>query len=153
MPAVPLEKRPPWQDIQIAKDVYLPNGDMLQGTANLFHIIYGCTAGAVFASMGAYLAAQFCDVQLYHFWKKLTKGKHLWLRNNFSTLISQFVDSFMVVSITFGAAYFRGEMALDVIISLFFGNYLFKFTAALIDTGPLYLSVRYLSKYLRIPQH
>ena len=44
---------------------------------------------AVLASMFAYLIAQYIDIRIYHFWKKLTKGKHLWLRNNFSTFTSQ----------------------------------------------------------------
>ena len=56
--------------------------------------------GAVMASMIAYLTAQFIDVRIYHFWKKLTKGKHLWLRNNASTLISQLIDTVSVILIT-----------------------------------------------------
>ena len=56
--------------------------------------------GAVVASMFAYLAAQLCDVALFHFWKQLTKGRHLWLRNNGSTMVSQFVDTFAVITIT-----------------------------------------------------
>jgi uncharacterized integral membrane protein (TIGR00697 family) len=51
-----------------------------------FYRIRFLTMGAVAASMIAYLAAQFCDVFLFHFWKKLTSGRHLWLRNNGSTL-------------------------------------------------------------------
>jgi len=54
---------------------------------------------AVLASMLTYLFAQFIDIRIYHFWKKLTKGKHLWLRNNFSTFTSQFVDTFTIVSL------------------------------------------------------
>ena len=45
------------------------------------------------ASMIAYLFAQFIDVRIFHFWKKLTNGKHLWLRNNGSTIASQLVDT------------------------------------------------------------
>ena len=66
----------------------------------VFYRIRALTFGAVAASMIAYLAAQFCDVYLFHFWKKLTKGKHLWLRNNGSTLISQMVDTVAVILIT-----------------------------------------------------
>ena len=51
----------------------------------LFNKVFGATVLAVLASMIAYLLAQYIDIQLYHFWKNLTKGKHLWLRNNFST--------------------------------------------------------------------
>ena len=57
-----------------------------------FNNVFGLSAAAVFASMLAYLFAQFIDVRLFHFWKKLTDGKHLWLRNNASTIFSQFID-------------------------------------------------------------
>ena len=54
----------------------------------LFSKVFGATAVAVFASMLAYLFAQYIDIQIFHFWKRVTKGKHLWLRNNFSTFTS-----------------------------------------------------------------
>ena len=53
------------------------------------------------ASMLAYIVAQLIDVKLFHFWKRLTKGEMLWVRNNFSTVISQFVDTTLVVVILF----------------------------------------------------
>ena len=53
------------------------------------------------ASMAAYLFAQFVDVRVFHFWKKLTNGKHLWLRNNCSTIASQLIDTTLVISILF----------------------------------------------------
>ena len=61
--------------------------------------MFGLSKIAVFASMMAYLTAQFIDIRLFHFWKKLTKGKHLWLRNNGSTITSQVVDTFVVLSL------------------------------------------------------
>ena len=51
----------------------------------LFTKVFGATAVAVLASMMAYLLAQYIDIHIFHFWKRVTKGKHLWLRNNFST--------------------------------------------------------------------
>ena len=63
----------------------------------MFSTVFGNTALAVFASMLAYLFAQFIDIQIYHFWKRITKGKHLWLRNNFSTFSSQFVDTLTIL--------------------------------------------------------
>jgi len=65
-----------------------------------FEIRY-LTFGATIASMVAYLSAQFCDVHIFHYLKKLTKGKHLWLRNNGSTLVSQLIDSIAVIMITY----------------------------------------------------
>ncbi len=152
MPSVPLQSQPPWQVLQLAQDLALPNGDVISGSIELFHLIYACTSGAVFASMLAYIAAQYCDVQLFHFWKKLTKGKHLWIRNNFSTLISQMVDSVMVISVTFGAVLLAGGMTVKQLLVLIGSNYLFKMIVALLDTGPFYLGVHYLKRYLRLDE-
>ena len=149
-PAVSAETMPPWQVIQLASPVALPNGEVVEGSIGLYQLIYATTSGAVFASMLAYIAAQYCDVQLFHFWKRVTKGKHLWIRNNFSTLMSQMVDSIMVITVTFGAAFLRGEIAFNALLLLIGSNYLFKATVALLDTGPLYLLVHYLRRYLHL---
>jgi queuosine precursor transporter len=152
IPAVPSESMPPWQILQLAAPVALPNGDMVEGSVGLYQLIYATTSGAVFASMMAYIAAQYCDVQLFHFWKRVTKGKHLWIRNNFSTLMSQMVDSVMVVTVTFGAAFFRDEMTMKMLLTLIGSNYLFKAAVALLDTGPLYLAVHYLRPFLGLAE-
>jgi len=148
--SVPIEQQPPWQAIELAENLALPNGDVLSGSVELFTLIYACTSGAVFASMMAYIAAQFCDVQLFHYFKTLTKGKHLWLRNNFSTLTSQAVDSFMVISITFGAVFLAGNITIGALLILMGSNYLFKVCAALLDTLPFYLLTYKLKAYLEI---
>ena len=118
IPAVPEATMPPWQIINLSSPVALPNGETVSGQVGLYQLIYATTSGAVFASMLAYVAAQYCDVQLFHFWKRLTNGKHLWLRNNFSTLISQMVDSLMVVTVTFGAVFYRGEITIETLLLL-----------------------------------
>jgi hypothetical protein len=147
-PPVAAEALPPWQLMQLAAPVSLPNGTVVEQQVELYQLIYATTSGAVFASMMAYIAAQYCDVQLFHFWKRVTRGKYLWVRNNFSTLISQLVDSFMVVLVTFGAVYLAGDMTTDALLSLMFSNYVFKFFVAILDTGPFYLGVIQLRKYL-----
>ena len=126
----------------------LPNGELAEGSIGFYQLIYATTSGAVFASMLAYITAQYCDVQLFHFWKRVTKGKHLWIRNNFSTLLSQMVDSIMVIAVTFGAAFFREEISLRELSVLAFSNYLFKASIAMLDTGPLYVAIYYLKNYL-----
>ena len=62
-----------------------------------FEKVFGLTGPAIFASMCAYLIAQFVDIRIFHFWKKLTKGKKMWLRNNLSTIPSQFIDTAIVL--------------------------------------------------------
>mgnify|MGYP001817702011 CR=1 FL=1 len=141
---------PPWQILQLAAPVALPNGDIVEQSVGLYQLIYATTSGAVFASMLAYIAAQYCDVQLFHFWKRVTRGKYLWIRNNFSTLMSQMVDSVMVISVTFGAAFFRGDMTLKVLAILVASNYLVKAPEALLDTGPFSLGVHDLRRYLHL---
>ena len=85
------------------------------------------------ASMVAYLFAQFVDVRIFHFWKRLTKGKHLWLRNNGSTIASQFIDTSLVVCILF-----VGVWESDQIYSAILDGWLFKMLMAFIDTPIIY---------------
>ena len=103
----------------------------------LFSKVFGSTIIAVFASMITYLFAQFVDIHIYHFWKKLTKGKMLWLRNNFSTFFSQFIDTF---TITFLLCAFE-VLKWDQFMGLLISGFLFKILIALIDTPFLYLGV------------
>ena len=92
------------------------------------------------ASMIAYLFAQFIDVRIFHFWKKLTNGKHLWLRNNGSTVASQLVDTILVIFILFA-----GVWSTDQIFSAIIDGWLFKMLMALIDT-PIIYGIIYLLK-------
>ncbi len=121
-----------------------------------FYKIRALTFGAVMASMIAYMAAQFCDVYLFHFWKKLTRGKHLWLRNNGSTLISQLVDTVAVVLIThfyaFGIPGLNGDTPAGelwpALMTFIATGYVFKVVIALLDTIPFYFGVAYLKRVL-----
>jgi uncharacterized integral membrane protein (TIGR00697 family) len=89
---------------------------------------------AIFASMIAYLTAQFIDIRIFHFWKKLTKGKHLWLRNNGSTIISQLVDTTTVLLLLC----FTGVIDWSRFWSLLGNGFLFKVIVALFDTPIIY---------------
>ncbi len=150
IPSVGPEAQPPWQVLQLAEEIALPNGESVSGSVELFTLLYATTSGAVVASMMAYIAAQYCDVFMFHFWKRLTNGKHLWLRNNGSTLVSQGVDSFMVITVTFGAQFFAGAMSGGALLVLMAHNYLFKMCVALADTLPFYAGVHYLKRYLQL---
>ncbi|MDA8599033.1 queuosine precursor transporter [Porticoccaceae bacterium] len=143
------ESVPPWQALELASPVGLPDGTSLKQSVELFQLLYACTSGAVFASMIAYVAAQYCDVQLFHYFKRITKGRYLWVRNNFSTLASQLVDSVTVVLVTFGATFMRDEITLKNLLLLMASNYLFKMCAALVDTPFIYLAVTWLKRYLQ----
>ncbi|NOX60281.1 MAG: queuosine precursor transporter [Planctomycetes bacterium] len=150
MPSVDPEHQFSWQVLSLAAPITLNTGAVVSGDVELFHILYACTRGAVLASMVAYIAAQFCDVYLFHFWKKVTGGKHLWLRNNGSTMISQLVDSTAVITITFWVSWSSGAMPFATVMKLIGGSYLFKVIVAAIDTIPFYIGVKYLRTYLQI---
>lgn len=92
----------------------------------------------IFASMSAYVVAQLMDVRLFHFWKRFTRGKHLWLRNNASTMISQLFDTAIVNSIFLG---FGLGLPWHVVAQISVANYIFKVAFAAIDTPFIYLGV------------
>ena len=131
-------------------------GGALPGSDNaLFMGIQRAAFGAVGASMAAYLAAQLLDVHVFHFWKRLTKGRHLWLRNNGSTLASQLVDTTAVILITH---YYAGLLPIDAdrsitsqLLTYIGAGYVFKLVAALVDTLPFYFATNRLLRFLRLP--
>jgi len=126
---------------------YLPDASGVSGAASTFERVYEFMVGNVIASMIAYLIAQTIDVHMFHFWKKLTKGKHLWLRNNASTTASQLVDTISILTILYLADNLGPDVdSVDKLIPLIFYSYLFKFFFALFDTPLFYLSVRILKK-------
>ncbi len=119
-----------------------PATDWSPVSDGMFKSVFGNTIVAVFASMMAYLLAQFVDIQLYHFWKRVTKGKYLWLRNNFSTFSSQFIDTFTVVLLLCSF----GEIPWELFYGLVISGFVFKIFIALLDTPLLYLFVYLLRK-------
>lgn len=117
-----------------------------------FFTVRSMAFGATTASMLAYLTAQFVDVHIFHYLKDLTKGKHLWLRNNGSTLLSQLLDTFIVVMVThyfIGFKFAYGANVVKELTAIVLAGYAFKFAAALLDTIPFYIAVRMLKKYLQ----
>ncbi len=108
-----------------------------------YQLVFGNTGVAVLASMLAYLIAQYVDVQVYHFWKSLTKGKHLWLRNNFSTFTSQWVDTTTILILLCSFHVIDWALFPGLLIS----GVIFKMLVALIDTPFLYLIVYAMRNY------
>jgi uncharacterized integral membrane protein (TIGR00697 family) len=102
-----------------------------------FNMVFGFTFVAVAASLVAYLLAQFLDVQIFHFWKRLTRGKYLWFRNNASTFSSQFVDTFTVLFLLCSFQVIEWELFGMLLLN----GYLFKVMVAMLDTPLIYIIV------------
>ena len=123
-------------------------GDVLPASSSspidnkTFNLVFSASPLAVLASMSAYLIAQFLDIRIYHFWKQLTQGKYLWLRNNFSTFSSQIIDSTTVIALLC----IFDILAWDLFLGLVISSITFKIVIALIDTPLLYLLVGLIRK-------
>lgn len=111
-----------------------------------FSVVFGLSPLAVAASMIAYLIAQFIDIKIFHFWKKKTRGKHLWIRNNFSTTFSQMTDTFVVLFLLCSFHIIEWER----FWLLFVNGFLFKIMFALFDTPIIYLAVWKLRKIFHL---
>lgn len=127
---------------------WLPNTYGVSGGLNLYEGVYSFVIANTVSSMIAYLVAQSVDVRLFHFWKRVTKGKYLWVRNNGSTMFSQLIDSSTILSIL----YFSGNLGdnittLGTLLILIINSYLFKFFFALFDTPIVYAAVWFFKEY------
>ena len=95
--------------------------------------LFTFTPRFVFGSLLAYLISQTHDVWMFHYLKRLTHGRHLWLRNNVSTILSQAIDT-VVYALVVWTAVFDFKTALQ----LAGAKYVFKVIIALLDTPFIY---------------
>ena len=112
----------------------VPTADISPLDNVTFEKVFGLSGPAFFGSMLAYLTAQFIDIRIFHFWKRLTEGKYLWLRNNASTMCSQLVDTSVILVILCSA----GVIPWESFYSLLWMGWMFKVFVALIDTPIIY---------------
>ena len=114
-----------------------------------YNIIFLQSTGIIIGSVFAFLIAQLLDVFIFQKIKKITKGKFIWLRATGSTLISQLIDSFVVLTIAF---YFLApdgkEWSINQVFVVGFDNYTFKFFVAIIITPLIYLAHYLIDSYL-----
>ncbi|MBW2975854.1 queuosine precursor transporter [Candidatus Woesearchaeota archaeon] len=104
--------------------------------------IFGFLPRIAVASLTAYLISQLHDVWAFNFWKKKTKGKHLWFRNNASTIVSQLIDNVIFTFIAFVGFFglFGWEQVFEwnIILQIFFVSYAMKLIVAVVDTPFMY---------------
>mgnify|MGYP001196449197 FL=1 len=112
----------------------VPTADISPLDNDTFEKVFGLSGPAFFGSMLAYLTAQFIDIRIFHFWKRLTEGKYLWLRNNASTMCSQLVDTSVILLILCSAK----VIPWGSFYSLLWMGWMFKVFVALIDTPIIY---------------
>ncbi len=126
-------------------DVWLASSSK-QGVDNIqtsFNAIFGQNMRIIIGSIVAFLVSQIVDVTIFHKIKRMTGDKHLWLRATGSTLISQLVDSYVVLFIAFG-----GIFSWQLILGIGIMNYSYKFVMALVLTPAIYYVEKRIEKYV-----
>lgn len=120
-----------------------PSGDLNMNLA--YNTIFGQGLWIIFGSLVAFLLGQIIDVTVFHFFKRKTGEGKIWLRATGSTLVSQFIDSFLVLFIAF---YFGAGWSFWLVIAIGIVNYTYKFLIAVLLTPILYLVHNIIDKYL-----
>ena len=126
--------------------VILPPAEFFKAQ-DQFSTVLGAIPRVTLASLIAYLTSQWHDVWAFHFWKKISKGKHLWLRNNLSTMVSQFIDTIVFITVAFA-----GAVPGVALMNMIFSQYLFKIFIAMMDTPFVYLGVKALTGHWEIKE-
>ena len=106
--------------------------------------VFGMSMRMSLASLASFAVSQNIDIRIFMLFKKLSKGKNLWLRNNLSTMVSQFVDTVIFMFIAF--YHLTAKFTVAYVFSLIIPYWIFKVIFALIDTPFCYLGVKWLSK-------
>ena len=117
-----------------------------QGVENIqssFNAVFGQNMRIILGSVVAFLVSQVVDVTVFHKIKKATGDKHLWLRATGSTLVSQFIDSYIVLFIAFS-----GIFSWQLILAVGIMNYLYKFFMAIILTPVIYFIEKRIERYV-----
>ena len=110
-----------------------------------FNTIFRQGLGIIIGSLTAFLLGQLIDVFVFQKLRAVTGPKMIWLRATGSTLVSQFIDSFVVLGIAF---YVFGNWEISQIIAVGLINYVYKFTVAILLTPVLYLGHGLIDRYL-----
>ena len=118
---------------------------LLQIIQGAFEAIFGQGMWIILGSLVAFMVSQLIDVLVFHKIKKLTGEKMIWLRATGSTLVSQLVDSFIVLFIAFKIG---NGWSWSTVLAVCLVNYMYKFTMALILTPAIQIAHNVIEKYL-----
>ncbi|MCB0687497.1 MAG: queuosine precursor transporter, partial [Saprospiraceae bacterium] len=110
-----------------------------------FRLVYGQGLWIIIGSLIAFLVGQLLDVLVFHRIKKVTGEKMIWLRATGSTLISQFVDSFVVLFVAF---YIGAGWSFKLVLAIGMVNYIYKFIMAIVLTPLIYVAHDMIERYL-----
>lgn len=125
--------------------IQIPSAGISSVTSEQFKSVFGQSQLIIVGSIAAFLVSQLIDVTIFHFVKKRTGNKMIWLRSTGSTVISQFFDSFIVLGIAF---YLPGIMDFKTYIISGLTGYSVKLVIAILMTPMIYLGHYVIQKYI-----
>lgn len=121
----------------------VPTADISPVSSEAFNMVFGASGRIILGSLVAYGIGQVADITLFHWLRKKTGGRHLWLRATGSTFGSQFIDTFVVLTVAFA-----GQLAFGQIVAITLFNYSYKFVIAIAITPVIYGAHRVIDAYL-----
>ena len=133
--------------------IALPTAPFQSSIEDVYRRLVASPPNIVLASLVAYLISQHHDVWAFHFWRRRTRGKWLWLRNNASTAVSQLIDTTIFITLAFAILpKFLGGVSISLFLipGMILGQYLIKLLIAALDTPFVYLGVHVAKKVARI---
>jgi len=134
--------------ILIMIDVSIPAAPNSPVSDDAFRMVFANSGMVIIGSMIAYLIGQLIDIQIFHWLRRKTGNRHIWLRATGSTIVSQLLDSVIVLYIAFGT-----QMSFSDLTTIGLTNYIYKFIIALGITPLIYLAHHYIDKYLGDEAH
>jgi uncharacterized integral membrane protein (TIGR00697 family) len=137
-----------YTSIKLSPSDYWVQSNQAKGIDDMnlaFSLVFGQGNWIIVGSLVAFLVGQFVDVFTFQWLRKLTGSKKIWLRATGSTLVSQLIDSFVVLFIAF---YIGADWPLKFVLAIGLMNYLYKFFIALAVTPLLYLVHAFIDNYL-----
>lgn len=127
--------------LQIAMKV--PTAPNSPVSTEAFNTVFGMTGRIIIGSLFAYIIGQLADITLFHWLRRLTQGRHLWLRATGSTFGSQFFDTFIVLMVALYSV-----LTFQEILAITLFNYMYKLVIAIAITPLIYLIHRVMDNYL-----
>jgi uncharacterized integral membrane protein (TIGR00697 family) len=110
-----------------------------------YSVIFRSSIGIIIGSITAFLVSQLVDVYVFHYLRRLTEHKYLWLRSTGSTVVSQLIDSFIILFIAF---YLLGNWSFKQVLTVGMVQYIYKISIAILLTPLIYLAHIIIDKYL-----
>ncbi len=132
-----------FQFLLLRAAIAVPTASISPVPGEAFRSVFMTTNRVILGSLTAFLVGQLVDITLFHWLRRATRGRHLWLRATGSTLGSQFIDTFVVLTVAFA-----GQLALGDIVAITLFNYGYKLLIAIGITPLIYLAHGLIDRYL-----